>query len=593
MSNSYEVFENIESKQVNSYQMESFNNSSEKKSNKRRLSYWAFESSEVPEKKQKNFKDEHCVICLEEWSSNEMETTLECGHIFHNSCLTQLIIHQKDLSFCSLCRDLLTDQDKETILNNGLGALYTLTNPDVSSLVSIEYSYNQIHPFEETVSDRLQFSRPRNAISWLWAKMNFHIVAYSYGTFSLTKNENLSNARITFNVNDTNTSIQSHNALISLEKGELLSNEQKNDFWNRLEYELLNSKYPINVNVLEERMVVQEFEGKKYNLLKRVTVDRTEEYLFNYKRHRFGNLPAVIRSDGIYEYWNFGKMIKEEVYDKETENLYGNKKWFKDGNLHRDSDLPAFINTYGTKIWFKNGVIYRDGDLPAIIHNLGTQEWYKNGLKHRDGDLPAVIYNNGSQEWYKNGKKHRDGDLPAAVSSSGTKKWFITGELHREGDLPAIIHSDGTQKWYKNGRKHRDGDLPAFIEIYGTQKWFKNGQLHRDEDLPAIIHSDGTQEWYKNGKCHRDRDLPAFIENGGRQIWYRNGLIHRDGDLPAIIEKDGTKIWYKKGQMHRDGNLPAFISSHGYKMWYKRGESHFENDILAIVNDYLTKTSTY
>jgi hypothetical protein len=30
--------------------------------------------------------------------------------------------------------------------------------------------------------------------------------------------------------------------------------------------------------------------------------------------------------------------------------------------------------------------------------------WYKNGDYHRDKDLPAIIHNDGRMSWYKNGK---------------------------------------------------------------------------------------------------------------------------------------------------------------------------------------------
>src|SRR3990167_7540876 len=31
-----------------------------------------------------------------------------------------------------------------------------------------------------------------------------------------------------------------------------------------------------------------------------------------------------------------------------------------------------------------------------------SQEWRKNGVLHRDNDLPAYIWADGTQEWYKN-----------------------------------------------------------------------------------------------------------------------------------------------------------------------------------------------
>ena len=39
-----------------------------------------------------------------------------------------------------------------------------------------------------------------------------------------------------------------------------------------------------------------------------------------------------------------------------------------------------------------------------IINIDGNTSWYKNGQLHRDNDLPAVILTNGSQFWYQYGK---------------------------------------------------------------------------------------------------------------------------------------------------------------------------------------------
>ena len=56
-------------------------------------------------------------------------------------------------------------------------------------------------------------------------------------------------------------------------------------------------------------------------------------------------------------------------------------------------DTPEIIKV---KKWFKDGKLHRDGDLPAVITSDGTRIWYRHGKRHRDGDLPAVIViNNG------------------------------------------------------------------------------------------------------------------------------------------------------------------------------------------------------
>jgi hypothetical protein len=65
-------------------------------------------------------------------------------------------------------------------------------------------------------------------------------------------------------------------------------------------------------------------------------------------------------------------------------------------------------------------------DLPVIFSN-GDQAWYKEGEVHRDGDLPAIILSNGDQYWYKEGEVHRDGDLPAIIRSNGNQYWCKEG----------------------------------------------------------------------------------------------------------------------------------------------------------------------
>jgi len=71
--------------------------------------------------------------------------------------------------------------------------------------------------------------------------------------------------------------------------------------------------------------------------------------------------------------------------------------------LKEENDIQEATDTHGTQFWFKNGEMHRDKDLPAIIFYNGTQYWYKNGLIHRDNNLPAMICSDGMQKWYKNG----------------------------------------------------------------------------------------------------------------------------------------------------------------------------------------------
>ena len=146
------------------------------------------------------------------------------------------------------------------------------------------------------------------------------------------------------------------------------------------------------------------------------------------------------------------------------ETIEGDREWL-DSNCrhvspHSHGDVP--IETWpGLQRWYRDGELHRDGDLPAMIKPDGTQRWYKYGKWHRDNDLPAEIWADGTQKWYKYGECHRVGDLPAVIQANGTQYWYRDGKQHRDGDLPAVIYADGTQFWYLHGKPHRDGDLPT------------------------------------------------------------------------------------------------------------------------------------
>ena len=50
------------------------------------------------------------------------------------------------------------------------------------------------------------------------------------------------------------------------------------------------------------------------------------------------------------------------------------------------------LNEDGDKKWYKNGLIHRR-DLPAVEYaGGGTKTWYMNGKLHRDNELPTTIY---------------------------------------------------------------------------------------------------------------------------------------------------------------------------------------------------------
>ena len=158
----------------------------------------------------------------------------------------------------------------------------------------------------------------------------------------------------------------------------------------------------------------------------------------------------------------------------------------------------------------------------SVTDSWGNKKWYQNGELHRDGDEPARI-NSDQKEWYQNGELHRDGDKPAMIDTFGMKKWYQKGKLHRDGDKPAMTDNFG-KEWYQNGKRHRDGDKPAYTSLSGRLFWYQKGKLHRDGDKPARIKGN-QKEWYQNGERHRDGDKPALVNDDGVKIWYRNDTV--------------------------------------------------------------------
>lgn len=138
---------------------------------------------------------------------------------------------------------------------------------------------------------------------------------------------------------------------------------------------------------------------------------------------------------------------------------YERNSWWKNGLKHRDGDLPAVVWSDGDEEWWVNGKRHRENDLPAVCWNT-VKEWWKNGRCHRDGDLPAVIKTypdtvRPRREWLKNGSYHRENDLPAIEWEDGMDEWYWNGERHRDGGNPALVHPDGLKQWWLHGTKRK------------------------------------------------------------------------------------------------------------------------------------------
>lgn len=147
----------------------------------------------------------------------------------------------------------------------------------------------------------------------------------------------------------------------------------------------------------------------------------------------------------------------------------------------------------------------------ATEYSEEVQRYYRDGVLHRDNDLPAVLWQDGSREWWVSGKRMRwDPSQPTEIRCNpSTKNYEVSfselwhdqdGNLHRDiNDLPAVIHSDNTREWWRNGERYREGGLPTVITGNGIKMWHnRQGCLHR-EMLPAVIGVGGA-EWWLNGE---------------------------------------------------------------------------------------------
>ena len=87
------------------------------------------------------------------------------------------------------------------------------------------------------------------------------------------------------------------------------------------------------------------------------------------------------------------------------------------------------IDHNNNKCTYLNSKVHSYNDLPAIIDEVGNQIWCKDGNFHRDNDLPAKVVCSGrSMEWYQYGEQHRD-DGPA-VQTIVFNLYYKRGKFH-------------------------------------------------------------------------------------------------------------------------------------------------------------------
>ena len=72
----------------------------------------------------------------------------------------------------------------------------------------------------------------------------------------------------------------------------------------------------------------------------------------------------------------------------------------------------------GNKEWYRNGKLHRESG-PALEYANGTKYWYLNGECHRESG-PAIEWANGDKFWYLNDKEYTESAYKAEISKRST-----------------------------------------------------------------------------------------------------------------------------------------------------------------------------
>lgn len=107
-------------------------------------------------------------------------------------------------------------------------------------------------------------------------------------------------------------------------------------------------------------------------------------------------------------------------------------------NINNDNVKNGMFVEANSLRWYKDGALHRENDLPAIEWYDGSYEWYENGQRHRN-NAPAVIYLDGRQGWYQHGELHREDGPAYERPSVKIKEWWIHGEEYSLKEFNAYL----------------------------------------------------------------------------------------------------------------------------------------------------------
>ena len=128
----------------------------------------------------------------------------------------------------------------------------------------------------------------------------------------------------------------------------------------KLQKELLEAKELKNTITSFFYKLKKKFPSVPYKIEGNAIISRK-----NFKKHSYKDAPAIISFNPITKFFK---------------KNWGYKRWYKDGELHRENDKPAEIWSNGVKKWYKDNLLHRIKK-PAIIKTGGKKEYWQFGEK--------------------------------------------------------------------------------------------------------------------------------------------------------------------------------------------------------------------